>query len=243
MWDADTKPFLWADLSLQKKKLLESLLAEFSIPEKGIAIVLDENDYPGYPNRIWRNQGLHINIKLGGIEEMSPVSLLDIMQSKDYSNLVWISNRVSTGDSVQFAWVISHELQHFVQDQICHILSVANSFLFNNLSHNSIVIDEPKEAMTIPYDFDSELAAFKKVKTMLGDLEADRFIRSPQNYNRLKRLLDYDLTKPYDILGQTIQFFEKYRDQLENYVNSASDPFISSFNIDRTIRELKEYKK
>ncbi len=240
MWDSDTKLFLWADLSFKKKKLLESLLAEFPIPEKGIAIILDENDYPGYPNRIWKNQGLHINIKLGGIEEMSPETLLNIMQSKNYSNLIWISNRISTGDSVQFAWVISHELQHFVQDQICHILSVANSFLFNNLSHNSIVIDEPKEAMTIPYEFDSELAAFKTVKKILGDLEADRYIRSPQNYNRLRTLLDCDLKKPYDVLEQTIQFFEKYRKQLENYVNSASDPFISSFDIDRTIYELKK---
>jgi hypothetical protein len=138
MWDADTKIFDWAKLSEDRKILLDRLFAEFRIPEKGIAFILDKNDYFDYPNPRWQYQGLHMNIKLGGVEEISPDPLLEIMRSGNYSNLIWLSNKTCIGDAATFVWVTSHELQHYIQDKKCHLLAVAGSFLIDNLSHKSI---------------------------------------------------------------------------------------------------------
>ena len=114
MLDADTKIFDWTDLGENWKHLVDKLIFEFRIPERGIALIFDKNDYTDYPNRLWQNQGLHFNIKLGGIEEISPEPILDIMESGKYSNLIWISNRVCIGNPVTFVWVVSHEFQHFI---------------------------------------------------------------------------------------------------------------------------------
>jgi len=240
MLDANTKIFDWTDLSENRKHLLDKLIVEFCIPERGIALIFDKNDYTDYLNPLWRNQGFHLNIKLGGIEEISPESILSIMKSGKYSNLIWISNRVCIGNTVNFVWVVSHEFQHFIQDLKCHVLSVANSFLFKNLSHPSISIEEQKEVLTVPYEFDAEIEAYKAVKKLFGNKQAEDFIRDSKNSDRLKRLHKHDFSKTYNVLAETIHFFEKYRDQLENYVNLTSGSFISSLNIDSTIRELKE---
>ena len=240
MWDAETKLYYWADISSQRKVYIKNLLDDFEVPNEGFAIIFDKNDYPNYENPIWQKQGLHMNIQLGGIEEMSPEPIFNILDSQNFANLIWISNRICSGDNVQFVWILTHELQHFSQDRICHMLSVANNFLFNNISHDSINIDEPKVAMTIPYEFDAELSAFKRVADIFGNIEADKFIKRQQNNAGLKQLLDYDLLKPYDVINHTISFFEKYQIVLENYVQSASDPSIRSFNISNTIKELRE---
>jgi len=124
MWDSQTKIVDRAGVSADKGQYLEKLLLEYSIPKKGVVIILDNEDYVDYFNPIWRNQGLHLSIRLGGIEEMSPEYLLKIMESNKYSNLVWISKRINTGDAIKFVWVASHEFQHLKQDAISHNLSV-----------------------------------------------------------------------------------------------------------------------
>lgn len=240
MWDTDTKIFDWARLSEDRRILLDKLFAEFHIPEKGIAFILDKNDYLDYPNQLWRYQGVHMNIKLDGLEEISPDPLLEIMKSDNYSNLIWLSNRICLGDAVTFVWVASHELQHFMQDKKCHILSVAGSFLYNNLSHQSIKIDEEKEALIVPYEFDAELEAYKAVNKLIGKKQANGFIQNPENQDRMKRLQNHDFSKPYNVLVETIQFFIKYRNELVRYVNSSEDQFVRAFNVNKVICELKE---
>lgn len=226
--------FDWANLSREKRRLVDELIADFCIPEKDIALIFDENDYTDYPNPLWRNQGFHINMKLGGIEEWSPEPILNIMESDRFSNLIWISNRICIENRTTFVWVVSHEFQHFVQDEKCHILSVANSFLFSNLSHPSINIEEPKVALTVPYEFDAEINAYKAVKKLLGSEQAEKFINDPTN--KLEKLRNYDFSKPYNVIAETICFFEKYQDKLIKYIDSIND----SFDIKKTISDLKQ---
>ena len=193
MWNTDTKIFDWAKLTEDRKLLLDRIFTEFRIPEKSIAFILDKNDYLDCPNQLWRYQGIYMNIKLGGIEEISPDPLLEIMKSGNYSNLIWLSNRTCIGDVVTFVWVASHELQHFIQDKKCHSLFLANSFLYNNLLHQSIEIDEEKEALTVPYEFDAEIEAYKVVKKLIGEKQADGFIQEPENWARLKRFQNHTM--------------------------------------------------
>jgi len=203
---------------------------------------LDADDYENYPNPIWRNQGLHLNVRLGGIEEMSPEYLLEIMESRKYSNLIWLSKRICASDLMKFLWVASHEFKHFSQDTISHELSVANTFLYNVLGDKRIQIDEPRVAMTIPAEFDAELSAFKTIIKIFGTIEAEKYIRQPDRFDKIGYLLSYDLNEQYDIIGRTIYFLEKYRDQLESYIEGATDPMIKSFDVGKHIRKLQKQK-
>jgi len=239
MRNSDTKIFFKKNLNLKKKELLDKLLFEFSIQKIGIAVVIDKLDYLNYPNPLWKNQGLHINIKSDDIDYESPGHLLDIMESKKFSNLIWISNRICRGDLIQFAWVISHEFQHFVQDRICHTVSLVNWFMIKWILNNPMSIEEPKKSLTIPYEFDAEIA-YKMAIQFFGKAEAERYIRFLQNDNNLIPLLKYDLTQPYDVVAETIQLFNKYKNQLEDYVKKASNPYVKSFNVQKALHNLRK---
>ena len=243
MWNSQTEIIYRTDVGSIKKEHLENLMVLFSIPSKGILIVIDDDDYKDYPNPIWRNQGLHLNIRLGGIEEMSPEHLLDIMESGKYSNIIWFAKRICAGDLLSFVWVASHEFQHFLQDKTSHDLSVANTFLYSVLGDKKLQIDEPRVAMSIPAEFDAELSAFKTITNIFGATEAEKYIRQPDRFDRIGCLLKYDNNVQYDLIGQTIYLLEKYRDQLESYIKSAFDPMIKSFDVAMHIRDLQKLKK
>lgn len=236
MWDSNRKILFWAHISPDKKELLENLLDEFSISQKGIVLVFDSNDYNEYPEgSIWRNQGIHMNVKIGGIEQMSPDPLLDIMHSHKYENIIWISNRVCSGDNLQFLWVVSHELQHYLQDRISYTLSNANAFLLEAYLFDYIEIEEPKVDIDIPYDFDAELAAFKVVRKFYKNSEIETYLRNSDHGITFDRLSDYNLGNPYDITGQTINYLKKYRIHLQEF-SKISD---ISLDISKAIATLE----
>jgi hypothetical protein len=221
MWDSRTDILFRIEVNLDKRQCLDKLINMYSIPANGVLIILDSNDYKDYPNRIWTNQGLHLNIMKGGVEEMSPEYLLEIMESKRYTNLIWLSNRICCSGLTEFVWVASHEFQHFVQNTMSHRLSLANTFLYNVLGN--IQIDEPKVAITIPHEFDAELSAFKTIIELFGRKEAEKFIKErPERIDQIGCLLSYDLNQQFDIIGKTINLLEKYRDQLDGYIKKSN---------------------
>jgi hypothetical protein len=240
MWDSQTNILFRTEVNSTKKKHLEKLIDLFSIPSKGVVIILDSDDYVKYPNPIWMNQGLHLNIRMGGIEEMSPEYLLEIMESRKYSHLIWLSKRICGSDLLRFVWVASHEFQHYRQNIISHELSVANTFLYNVLGDTKLEIDEPRVAMTIPSEFDAELSAFKTITELFGTIEAEKYIRQPHEFKRIGCLLEYDLNKEYDIIGKTIYLLEKYRNQLNSHLKDTTYRRNESFDIDQHIKKLKK---
>ena len=242
MWSSKTEIRFRTEVDPTKKQHLEKLIELFSIPDIGILIILDSDDYKEYPNPIWRNQGLHLSIKDGGVEEMSPDYLLEVMESREYSNLIWLSKRICDADLTKFIWVASHEFQHFRQSVVSPDLSVANTFLYNTLGDRKIQIDEPKVAITIPSEFDAELSAFKTVKKIFGREKVEKYVKRPHRFDKIGILLSYDPNKQYDIIGKTIYFFEKYREQLEVYIQDSTDPLVKSFNIDYHINKLRGLK-
>jgi hypothetical protein len=242
MWDSKTDIRFRTQVNRTKRLDLEKLIKLYSIPSIGILIILDSDDYKEYPNPIWRSQGLHLNIRLGGIEELSPEYLLEIMQSREYSNLIWFSKRICDADLTKFIWVASHEFQHFRQNTISHELSVANTFLENALRGEKLKIDEPKAAMPIPSEFDAELSAFKTFIKIFGRKEAEKYIKQPHRYDKIGSLLSYDLNEQYDIIGKTIYFLEKYRDQLDGHIEDTTVFIVKPFDIDYHIRKLRELK-
>ena len=126
MWDSETNLDYQCVLSGKKKILLHKTCSSFTIPSKGVVILFDLCNYQDYPeDSIWRNLGNHLNIEFGdGRQPISPPIIKTLVNSKNYSNLIWISRRAWDGDMIDFVWNLSHELRHLEQDIENHFLSL-----------------------------------------------------------------------------------------------------------------------
>ncbi|PKM44954.1 MAG: hypothetical protein CVV03_07240 [Firmicutes bacterium HGW-Firmicutes-8] len=244
MWDSPTEHFDRVKLSLSKKQLLDKVLVLSGAPSKGLALVLDDSNYEDSSNHIWRsNQAYHFNIKLGEVEEMSSEHLLKLMKSNDYSNLIWISEKICNGTDILFTWVLAHELRHLHQDSACHDLSLAGYFLTETLSY--IETDRPWMWIMIPTELDAELSAWRITRELFGIDVADNYVKSQLNNSAqeksIKLLLKFDPNKTYDPIKNTIIFLRKYQSKLNIQQKSNLDNnFIRNFNIDEVCAELNK---
>jgi len=243
LWDANTNIFDWVNLTKKRKVLIKKLISYFNIPAKGVAIVIDSRCYENSYNPRWRcSKASYMNIKDGGIEEMSPSSLLEIMQSKKYSHLVWISVDVSKSKDIEFIWTLAHELQHLKQDFISTILSKAGNFLSNTLGN--IEIDEQKIDLTVPTELDAELVAWRITRIFFGNKITDLYVLSNSKSGRRKEsfrfLLSYNPEQKYDVIGNTIKLLKKYQNQLEIVQKKSKDSIIKRFNINKVCLELEK---
>lgn len=243
MWDANTNIFDWVNLTKKRKVLIKKLISYFNIPAKGVAIVIDNECYENSYNPRWRcSKATYMNIKDGGIEEMSPNSLLEIMQSSKYSHLVWISGDVSKSKDIEFIWTLAHELQHLKQDLISTILSKAGNFLPNTLGN--IETDEQKIDLLVPTELDAELIAWRVTRNILGNKIANSYVLNNSKSGERKKsyqfLLSYDPKKKYDVIGHTIRLLKKYQNQLEIVQKKTEDSIIKSFNINEVCLELEK---
>ena len=242
LWDANTNIFDWVNLTKKRKVLIKKLILYFNIPAKGVAIVIDSKCYENSCNPRWRcSKATYMNIKDGGIEEMSPNSLLEIMLSKKYSHLVWISGDVSKSKDIEFIWTLAHELQHLKQDLISTILSKAGNFLRNTLEN--IEIDEQKIDLMIPTELDAGLAAWRVTRNIFGNKIADLYVldnsKSGERKESFQFLLSYDPEQKYNVIGNTIRLLKKYQNQFEIKQRNSRNSFIKNLNIDETLLELK----
>ncbi len=218
MWDANTNIFDWVNLTKKRKVLIKKLISYFNIPAKGVAIVIDNKCYENSDNPGWGcSKATYMNIKDGGIEEMSPNPLLEIMHSKKYSHLVWISGDVSKSKDIEFIWTLAHELQHLKQDLISTILSKAGNFLPNTLGN--IETDEQKIDLLVPTELDAELIAWRVTRIFFSNKIAYSYVLNNSKSGERKKsyhfLLSYDPEKKYDVIGNTIRILKKYQNQLE----------------------------
>ncbi|MHA1366243.1 MAG: hypothetical protein ACTSP5_07515 [Candidatus Heimdallarchaeota archaeon] len=243
MWGANTNIFDWVNLTKKRKVLIKKLISYFNIPAKGVAIVIDNECYENSYNPRWRcSKATYMNIKDGGIEEMSPNSLLEIMQSSKYSHLVWISGDVSKRKDIEFIWTLAHELQHLKQDLISTILSKAGNFLPNTLGN--IETDEQKIDLLVPTELDAELIAWRVTRNILGNKIANSYVldnsKSGERKKSYQFLLSYDPEKKYDVIGNTIRLLKKYQNQLEIVQKKTEDSIIKRFNINEVCLELEK---
>jgi hypothetical protein len=243
LWDANTNIFDWVDLSKERKVLIEKLISYFNIPAKGVAIAIDNECYENSYNPSWRcAKAIYMNIKDGGIEEISPEPLLKIMKSKKYSHFIWVSGDVSKSKDIEFIWTLAHELQHLKQDLISTILSKAGNFLRNTLGN--IEIDEQKVDLIIPIELDAELAAWCATRIFFGNKTADLYVlnnsKSGERRESFQFLLSYDPDQKYDVIGKTIRLLKKYQNQLEIVQKKSEDSIIKRFNINEVCLELEK---
>lgn len=242
MWDANNKIFKWVNLTKKRKLLINKLISHFDIPDKGVAIIIDNKCYKNSYNPTWRcTKAIYMNIKDGGIEEKSPERLLKIMRSEKYSHFIWISGDISRSKDIEFIWILAHELRHLKQNLISPILSKAGKFHRNTLGN--IEIDEQKVDLIIPIELDAELVAWRVTRNIFGNKIADLYVlnnsKSGERKESFQFLLSYDPEQKYNVIGNTIRLLKKYQSQLEIKQKNSKNGFIKNFNIDEALLELK----
>lgn len=151
-----------------KLLLYERLLEKMGVPQDGVYILLDDGEDPAYSNPRYK-QAFYMNIRIGGIEEMSPQHILDIMHKPDCEHFVWISPTVANGNEFYAAWAFAHELQHVVQDVSHPELSKVATFLRYALP--AVKINARLTQLDLPAELDAEIKAKEFTISLLG-LEA-----------------------------------------------------------------------
>lgn len=234
MWEAATTVIDRAGVPENRKMLAGQVISCFDVPPKGVAIVMDGGDYQEHPT--WRNKAVHLNLKPGCVEPDSPGHLVELVNSGDYSNLVWLSRRISLAGDINFTWTLAHELRHLENGLKDSNLSLAGAFLFHTLGF--IAIEEPKVDLTVPTELDAELAAWRVTRKIIGKKAADSYLQNQVASQRIRLLLTYDPEMPYDARSETVALLRKYQRKLEAYQKQSEDDYIKHFDINEVCSNL-----
>ncbi|MCK4558643.1 MAG: hypothetical protein KAV45_02595 [Calditrichia bacterium] len=239
MYRADTKFFYRNQLSEERIELLKKSMSLFEIPSKGLAFILESDDYSSYINETWRFPAQFIDIEHGGIEEMSPDHILELMESRQYRYLLWISRQICEGDPIKFVWILCHELRHMEQSQITFDLLIINNFL--RLAF-SFIISEPINFINIiPTELDAQLRAWKSVIQIFNEKVATNFIEdkilsNDKSYEILKK---YTADDHFDVLNSILNFLIKYKTDLNRYIAESDEEYIKNYDIDFWCEKIK----
>lgn len=240
MWKDSTIVIDRTQLPKSRRILMDRTLSHFDIPCIGVVLVLEKEDYQEYPNSVWRNMAMHLNIEVGGIEEASPDHLLKLMNSCRYSHLIWLSRQACKAPDVHFAWILGHELRHLQQDLYSPRLSKAGHFLDCTLSR--IEIEEPEVQNTIPTELDANLQAYRLTQQMFGNGVVNDHVQNEFDAKNRKELLKMlercEHGKRYDVFRSTVALLRKYRSQFKKFQNRSADKSVAKFDIDRVCSKL-----
>jgi len=158
-----------------KLPVYEHLLKKMNVPQDGVYILLDDGEYPAYFNPRYK-KALYMNIRIGGIEEISPQHVLDIMHHPDCEHFVWMSPTVANGDEFYAAWAFAHELQHLIQDVSHPELSKVTTFL-----RYALPIVKKNARLTqldLPAELDAEIKAKELTISLFGFESYQAFVSS-----------------------------------------------------------------
>ncbi len=227
-------------LSKRRHVLMEKIRSCFGVPARGVVFVLERESYQDYPNPVWRSTAVHLNIEVGGVEERSPEHLLKLMESCQYSHLIWLSRQACEARNILFAWILAHELRHLEQDLYSPTLSKAGHFLVRALG--TIEVEEPKIGNSIPTELDANLRAYRLTQRMFGTEVVKAHVQNEFDEENRKTLLGVlercEHGKRYDVSGCTVALLRKYSSQLKEFQKRPVGQSTAAFDIDKVCSEL-----
>lgn len=192
-------------LAESKKELVLRIHQHMGMDVEGLYIVFDDYDYTGYLNRLYTNNlAFHMNVELGGIEEMSPSHILEIIENPKCKYFIWVSRTVPLTDDMEFSWIYSHELQHMAQDIKYPNVSFLTCFLLVTYHR----VDPTTTVLDIPAELDAELKAIEILNVFFGAAACRAYL---QHRLPIMRTSEYSLKltslivkPPIDIEKETI---------------------------------------
>jgi len=184
---------------------------------------------------------IHLNVKEGSLEEMSPGHLLRLMKSRQYSNLIWLSRQACEAPEIDFAWILTHELRHLEQDLSSHALSKAGHFLSCVLGVTHM--EEPKVQNTIPTELDANLRALTVTREVFGTDAVESYVQNESSMSENQKqdfdvLGSHDTGEKYDVFGHTAALLRKYQFQFKEVQKRSEETSIATFDIERVCSEL-----
>jgi hypothetical protein len=243
MWDAPTAVDDRFSLCCDRRRVADSAIGLHSVPEIGVLIMFEGDDLSHYYNPRWARPAVHMDLREGGVEELSPEHLLEIMEAQEHRHLIWISRQICESESdVHFVWVLSHELAHLEENLIDPILSKAGYFLHATLGR--VPIAEPQVTLTLPSEMYAELGALRIVRRVFSEQQVqDHLCCLPKNEagrQCIDLLLKQEQRGQFDVVAQTAYFLETYLADLnEAKLEFDADRNIRQFDIDAAISELR----
>jgi hypothetical protein len=199
-----------------------------SVPKKGVCILLDDGEYPT-PSYIPRySKALYMNIRIGGIEEMSPEHILKIMEKSDCEYFIWISPSVTNGDPFYAAWVLAHEAQHLIQDITYPELAKVGTFL--RRAYPAVRTDIELNQLDLPGELDCEIKAKEITTFLFGIVSYENFVSKEKKshaVNYYKKLNELEIKQP-DFREQTLLLLCRWKEQFieqQKIFNQQSNNF------------------
>lgn len=199
-------------LSSDRHAAIRAVEAALPLPSVQGYIVWDDQDYPNAFNPRYRNPAFYMNVWQGGVEEMSPNHLLEIMQRRDCNHFIWLSACVGQKPPVHMSLIYAHELQHLVQNAVSPLLSELANFLsqtYPKLLGRSCQLD-------IPAECEAELTANSAVRAVFGSEALNTFWedevrsgRASQSY--LDRLRGFESEGLGDVIGESKAILRDHR--------------------------------
>jgi hypothetical protein len=183
----------------------ERIVETMSVPKEGVYILLDDGEYPTPSYSPRYSKAFYMNIRIGGIEEMSPEHILKIMEKSDCEHFIWISPSATNGDPFYAAWVLAHEVQHLIQDIRYPELAKVGTFL--RRAYPAVRTDIELNQLDFPGELDCEIKA-KEITTFLFGIE------SYENFVAKEGKMRGDITvKYYKKLNELEMTQSGYREQ------------------------------
>ncbi len=133
---------------------------------RGYAL-LDDSDHAGFANRHFSElRAFYADVAFGGVEELSPRYVFDLMSRPDCDHFIWISRREAMASLPRFVWIYAHEVQHLVQRRGDPLCARANSLIRAAYGRS---VSTPRLPLEVPSEFDAELVARNVVRELLGE--------------------------------------------------------------------------
>ena len=195
-------------------KSIESLAMKtqeiLGVRRDGLVVYLADEDFSRYPNPVYHNVAFHINIKTGGVEEISPQDIIEIMKDSSTINFVWLSKNGWERGNIAFVWIYAHELKHLMQDIATPDIHDKTKQLIKlyNFSGRSTI-----NVYNIPVEYDADLGAKYVLEQLFSEDESINFfntmIRDETRVECFKKLQLVNGTLDYNYAQQTDNLIRK----------------------------------
>lgn len=223
------------NLDKSRLDLAKKIQDNFKLPQSGVVIIFDDNDFENDINPVWRNPANYFDLRFGHVEEMSSEHILDVMKSKKYAHIIWLAKRTCNSNDMNFSWKLSHEFRHLEQSLISFELIEAGEIL------NNIFRRINKSWIDVPTELDAQLCAWRVVSNTFSIESCRSFIQSKIefNNNHYKVLIKNNPNNPPDLIIETLNLLKKYKDEIKKFENEVENDE-DYFNFDNIFQTLNE---
>ncbi len=224
-------------ISDEKRMLLDAVVNHFGVGATGLCVLLDNSDHEGYVNRRYADRAFYMDIEDGGIEEMSPDYVLEVMRSPTCRHFIWMSRRACLDSQAGFTWILAHEMRHLAQRASDKLVAQINGLLrraYPNVGRaRSLQIDFPAE-------FDAELSAREAVRALLGEHALESYLavqrQTADGRRYFERFREIEREWSGDLRAESLRVLCGHKAEYSRVKNSLEDPEFA-FDIEQLCSE------